>query len=154
MTETESTRFLLDSNLLIYIYDKENTAKQQRALTLVDELLSEGRAALSVQCLSEFYRVVTTKLAPKMVPAEAYERIQYYSQHCEVFDITKEVLLEGSRGAVLYQRSIWDALIWAIAKLNGIPYIITEDARHDHRLDTVHYLNPFTHAFSIEDYLG
>ena len=151
---TGSTRFLIDSKLLIYPYNKENEIKQRKAIDLVGFLIEADRAAVSVQCLSEFYRVVTTRLAERMIPAEAFKRIEHVAEYCEVLDIKKEVLLEGCRGGVLHHISIWDALIWAAAKLNQIPYILTEDSRHDRPLENVRYLNPFTDEFSLQDYLG
>ncbi len=50
--------------------------------------------------------------------------------------------------------SIWDALIWAAAKMNGIPYVLTEDARHGRVLEGVTYVNPFDPEFDLAPLLG
>ena len=56
-------------------------------------------------------------------------------------------MLEGARGAVAHQLSIWDALIWAVAQLNGVRWVLTEDAEHGRVIEGVEYLNPFSPAF-------
>lgn len=39
-------------------------------------------------------------------------------------------MLEGCRGAASHSLSVWDALIWATAMLNQVPYVLTEDMQH------------------------
>ena len=46
--------------------------------------------------------------------------------------------------------SIWDALIWAVASVNHIPYVLTEDADHDRILEGVRFLNPFHPQFDLD----
>jgi predicted nucleic acid-binding protein len=43
--------------------------------------------------------------------------------------------------------SIWDALIWAVARLNGVATIISEDTHG--RIEGVSYLNPFDPQFDL-----
>ncbi len=45
--------------------------------------------------------------------------------------------------------SVWDALIWAAAKLNQVPYVLTEDSEHGRLLEGVCYLNPFAPEFDF-----
>ena len=47
--------------------------------------------------------------------------------------------------------SIWDALIWAVARTNSIPFVLTEDADHNSIVDGVIYLNPFQPQFNMTD---
>lgn len=68
---------------------------------------------------------------------------------CRVFDLTPLVVLEGCRAATQYQRSLWDALIWAAAKLDQASYVLTEDAEHGSSLEGVRFLNPFSPAFDL-----
>jgi predicted nucleic acid-binding protein len=53
--KNDSDAVLVDTNLLIYIYDPRDRRKQERARQVFDRLVASGRAALSVQCLSEFF---------------------------------------------------------------------------------------------------
>lgn len=43
--------------------------------------------------------------------------------------------------------SVWDALVWATAKLTQIRYLLTEDAEHGRSLEGVTYLNHFDPRF-------
>jgi len=39
--------------------------------------------------------------------------------------------------------SYWDAQIWATARLNQIPIVLSEDFAHGRRIEGVRFLNPF-----------
>jgi predicted nucleic acid-binding protein len=45
--------------------------------------------------------------------------------------------------------SYWDALIWAVAKLNQVPYVLTEDQQHGLFLEGVRFANPFVPEFDL-----
>jgi predicted nucleic acid-binding protein len=134
---------LIDTNVLVYAYDPSNRDKQERAIAVLDALVTSQRAVLSVQCLTEFYSVVTKRLAEPLSDAEAVEQTERLARSCRVLDLTSSVVLEGCRGAGQHQMSLWDALIWAIAKLNQVPVVLTEDAPHGRFLEGVSYANPF-----------
>ncbi len=42
-----------------------------------------------------------------------------------------------------HQIAIWDALIWAVARENGISLIYTEDVPGQPEIEGVGYINPF-----------
>lgn len=138
---------LIDTNVLLYPYDPRDPEKQQRAAAVVDQLIEGGRAILSVQCLAEFFSAATNRLPDRMTRAEALTRVRHLRRSCAVFDLTVDAMLEGARGAVAHQLSIWDALIWAVAQLNGVRWVLTEDAEHGRVIEGVEYLNPFSPAF-------
>jgi predicted nucleic acid-binding protein len=145
-----SEAFLLDTNVLVYMYDPRDREKQDRALLLVDRLIQRQRAALSVQCLSEFFSVATQRLPEPLSRAEAAIRVERLSRACRVLDLTPAVVIEGCRGSAQHDLSIWDALIWAVAKLNQVPWVLTEDAEHDRFLEGVRFLNPFSSTFEAQ----
>jgi predicted nucleic acid-binding protein len=145
-----SDAFLLDTNVLVYAYDPRDRTKQERALLVLDRLIQRERAALSGQCLSEFFSVVTQRLPEPLTRTEAITHVERLSRACHVLALTPGVVLEGCRGSERHSQSIWDALIWAVAKLNQVPYVLTEDAEHDRFLEGVRFLNPFSPAFEAE----
>ena len=138
---------LIDTNILIYAYDPRDPGKQRAATSIVEALIVARRAVLSVQCLTEFFNVATNKLPQPLTRPEARLRVEHLAQACRVLDLTPGVALEGCRGAAELGLSIWDALIWAAAKLNQVPYVLTEDAEHGRFLEGVRYMNPFAPAF-------
>jgi predicted nucleic acid-binding protein len=138
---------LVDTNVLVYAADPRDRAKQTTAAELLEGLIATQRAVLSVQCLTEFYSVVTRRLRDPIAPREALGWVEQFAGTCRVLDLTGAVALEGLRACTRYGLSPWDALIWAVAKLNQIPYVLTEDAEHGRVLEGVRYLNPFHSAF-------
>ncbi len=121
---------LVDTNVLIYAYDPRDRDKQQRAILVLDELIESERAVISVQCLSEFFNVATRRLPETLAQEDALVRVQRLTRICRVLDLTPTVVLEGCRGATQHGLSLRDTLIWAVAKLNQVPYVLTEDAPH------------------------
>jgi predicted nucleic acid-binding protein len=140
---------LVDTNVLVYSFDPSDHGKQEQARKVIGLLLKNARAVLSVQCLTEFFRIVRWRLPEPLPPDDAFLEADRFSRACPVYSLTLPVVLEAFQASNKYQMSIWDALIWAVAKLNQIPYILTEDADHGRLLDGVLYLNPFHPDFEI-----
>jgi predicted nucleic acid-binding protein len=138
---------LVDSNILVYAYDPRDRRKQELAVLVIDRLIEAGMAVLSVQCLSEFFNATTRKLPERLSPAEALERVTRLARSCRILDLTPAAVLEGCRAATQYKLSVWDALIWATAKLNQVPYVLTEDLQHGLFLEGVRLQNPFEPNF-------
>lgn len=141
--------FLVDTNLLVYGHDPRDRAKQELAITIVESLIAADLAVLSVQCLSEFFRAATLRLPEPLSPEVARAQVERFVASCRVLDLTPGIVLEGCAGVVRHGMSIWDALIWAVAKLNQVPFVLTEDAPHERFLEGVRFLNPFDPAFDL-----
>jgi len=54
--------FLVDTNVLVYAYDRSEPAKQATAISLLEQLTSAQSGVLSAQVLGEFFVTVTRKL--------------------------------------------------------------------------------------------
>ena len=133
----------------MYAHDPRDRKKQEQAFRVLDSLVSSGRAVLSVQCLTEFFSVTTLRLPEPLEQAVALAQVERLIRSCRVLDVTPAVVLEGCRGSTEYALPIWDALIWAVGKLNQIGYILTEDAEHERFLEGVRFLNPFHPDFDL-----
>ncbi|HMQ31570.1 MAG TPA: PIN domain-containing protein [Chloroflexaceae bacterium] len=148
-----TARVLVDTNVLVYAYDRSEPTKQQRALDVLDQLATSGAGAITTQVLAEFFVTVTRKLALPLPVAEAYTRVENYLRAWTVYDITGLVVLEAVRGVRDYQLSFWDAQIWAAARLNQLPVIVSEDFNVGATLEGVRIVNPFAPAFELADWL-
>ncbi len=144
-----SNAILVDTNVLICAYDPRDRNKQERALLVINNLITSERIVVSVQCLSEFFNVASCRLTESMTRNEALARVERLASVCHVLDLTPAVVLEGCRGSIEHGLSFWDALIWAVAKLNQVPFILTEDAEHGRLLEGVRFLNPFATSFDL-----
>lgn len=141
---------LIDSNILVYAHDSREHIKQQQAVELVDVLTYRGLTILSVQCLTEFFRTVRWKLPEPLTHAEALEQIELFTRTCRVLDLTPDAVVEGCKASVQYGLSFWDSLIWAVARVNSVSQILSEDAEHDRLIGGVRYLNPFHPDFDLQ----
>ncbi|MBI4213128.1 MAG: PIN domain-containing protein [Chloroflexi bacterium] len=146
-TRTDSSAILIDTDLLIYGFDPRDSAKQAHARVLMPRLIASGHAVLSVQCLSEFFTVATTRLPRALSLDEAGLQIIEFARAFRVLDLSLPVVLAACEEASRRSISIWDALIWAAARLNGVPVVLTEDAEDGLFRDGVLYRNPFAPGF-------
>lgn len=146
-------RILVDTNILLYAYDRGETAKQPLALTLLDRLVEHDLGVLTPQVLAEFFVNVTKKLRPPLTIEEAYIRIQNYLLSWEILDITGAIVLEAIRGARTYHMTYWDAQVWASARLNQIPIVFSEDFGDGVMIEGVKFVNPFGSDFNLEAWL-
>lgn len=146
--------FFVDTNILVYIYDRSEPAKQKVAETLYDRLTLSGLGVISTQVLVEFFNATTRRLAQPLPPEAAYRRLENYQRSWNVVNMTPPIVLEAVRGVIDHQLSFWDALIWATAKLNQIPVILSEDFRSGASLEGVRFINPLSDDFDLELWLG
>lgn len=100
---------LIDTNLLVYLFDSRDPTRQRWARQVLVELEALGVGCLSVQMLGEFFNVVTRRLFPPLPLVEAYEQVTLLSQTWNVFDMTPLIVLEAARGIRDHQLSYYDA---------------------------------------------
>lgn len=144
---------LIDTNLLIYLFDQNQPDRQTRAVEILDRLELVGAGRLSVQNLAEFFSVSTRKLSPPLSPAEALRQVNLFTRAWPVFDLTPLIVLEAARGVRDYQISYYDAQIWATARLNQIPTIFSEDFNVGATLEGILFVNPFAPEFVLENWV-
>lgn len=135
-------KVFVDTNILVYCYDRSNPAKQRQAIETVDQIARSRAGAISTQVLGEFYNVVTRKLPKPLSAEDAWERLNHYASAWTVYDLTPQVVLEAVRGVRERALSYWDAQIWAVARLHQIPVVLSEDFQDGSLLEGVRFLNP------------
>jgi len=144
---------LIDTNLLIYLYDLNQPEKQKKAERVLEQLELTRSGRLSVQALAEFFSVATRKLSPSLTSAEALDQITLFVRLWPVFDLTPMIVIEAGRGARDHNLSYYDAQVWATARLNQVPVIFSEDFRDGSILEGVRFVNPFSSKFLLEKWL-
>ena len=53
------------------------------------------------------------------------------------------------RGVSQHKWSYWDSLVWATAKVNGVPTVMSEDFSDGALVEGVRFLNPFAATFDL-----
>lgn len=139
-------KYLADTNLLVYAYDRSEPEKQPIALNVLDALARNGSGVLSAQVLAEFYSVVTRKIASPLTAQEGYKSVGNYLSSWTVLDVTGPVVLEAVRGVRDHQLSFWDAMVWATAKMNQIPVVLSEDFSDRSVIEGVRFINPLVNS--------
>ena len=135
-----SARTFLDTNVVVYAFDRSDPEKRRRALEILGS--AAGRCVLSTQVLQEFYAVVTRKLE-KPLPEDAAEKAvrSLSSLHVAVLDSSSVLsAIETSREAGI---SIWDALIVQAASESGCTNLLSEDLQGGMDFGGVVVENPF-----------
>ncbi|HLF88349.1 MAG TPA: PIN domain-containing protein [Anaerolineales bacterium] len=144
-------RFLVDTNVLVYAYDRSEPEKQIRALEVLDRLAETQRGVITAQVMAEFFVVVTRKIPAPLSPAQAMERLQNYWLSWQVLDLTPMIVLEAARGVRDHRFSYWDAQIWAAARLNQIPVVMSEDFNSGSTREGVSFVNSFEEGFEFDE---
>jgi predicted nucleic acid-binding protein len=144
---------MVDTNILLYAYDRGEPVKQPLAFALLDRLAANDLGVLTPQILGEFFVNATKKLQPPLTVEEAYNRINNYLLSWEVLDITGAIVLEAVRGVRTFRMAYWDAQIWASARLNQIPIVLSEDFGEGVMIEGVRFVNPFGSDFNLEPWL-
>ncbi len=141
-------KVLLDTNILIYAYDQNTPSKQHRAIEVLNRVRDARAGFISAQVLSEFYNVSTRKLKPPLTSTQAVAQLQILAMQWPVLPITGSIVLTAARGAQVYQLHFWDAQIWAIARLHGIPLIFSEDFNSGAVIEGVRFVNPLVDSIA------
>ena len=137
-----SGRSFLDTNVLVYAYDRHDPSKQAKAQKLLDEGLRDGSALVSGQVLGEFFVTVTRKIAVPMTADEAAEAVRLISV-LPVIGVDLRLVNAGIDAHRRWGVSYWDGLILAAAERGGSGRVLLEDLNAGQRYGTVVVENPF-----------
>ena len=148
-------QYLLDTNVLVYSIDGRDPDKQDRALDVLARVGRPGptgpSATLPAQALAEFSRVTLFRLKPPVPPDRVYHQIGLYERTFPVVPLTPAVVLEAVRGVRDHQFPYYDAQIWAAAKLNQVPIVLSEDFASGSTVEGVTFVDPFDPAFDANE---
>lgn len=143
--------FLVDTNVLVYAVDPEHESKRKRAEDVLAFIGSAGRGVLSAQVLAEFANVVFRRAGSKAVMEEAGRQVEAYDHAFVVLPLTRAIVLEAARGVRMHRFSYYDAQIWAAARLNQIPIVLSEDFNSGATIEGVTFIDPFSSDFEIDE---
>ncbi len=138
-----SDKFFLDTNLIIYTFDKHAHEKCAIAQTLLLQALNTQQGCISWQVIQEFINVARHKFSSPLS-----------AQDCECY--LKEVLepiCEVYPDPSLYQKALaihhrwqyrfFDALIISAALKAQCHTLYSEDLQHGQRIESMRVINPF-----------
>ena len=135
-------KFFLDTNIIVYAYDKTEPEKESLAQNLLEEGLRDENMVISAQVLGEFFNVVTRHIPEPYTATEAGEIVQTLS----VIQIVEVALADVFRAIDIYKKyqiSYWDSLILSTAEQAGCQIVYSEDFSHQQVYNNVTVHNPF-----------
>jgi predicted nucleic acid-binding protein len=147
------TAILTDTNVLVYAHDRGKHEKQGQAIETLAALQATGAGRLSVLCLAAFFSATTRGQQPKLSVEQASKQIENLSHAFSVCELTAMIVLEAARGVREHSLPYFDAQIWATARLNQVPIILSEDFASGTALEGVRFVNPFAPDFVLENWI-
>ena len=136
-----NAKVFLDSNILIYAVDECNSQKQNKARSLINDLVEQKTAHISTQTLQEFFNVVTKKLScPK---EKAQEFVRNYAKAFPVHQNSVSDIIHAIDISMKTGFSFWDSLILSAAVSSGCDTLYSEDLNDGQIVEGVTIKNPF-----------
>jgi predicted nucleic acid-binding protein len=132
----------LDSNVLVYAFDKRDPKKQRRARDLVENGLL-GHAVVSTQVLAEFAATLIHKFVPP-VPMNEVLAILDVLFPFKIVRIDASTVRRAVETRVTYGVHLYDGMIIAAAESAGCSRIWSEDLNSGQQYFGVSVQNPFT----------
>ena len=137
-----SDRVLLDTNILVYAYDKHEPEKQIKAQDILKTAIKEDSAILSAQILVEFFVVVTRRIKEPLSINDA-EKIIDILTVLQVAEIDRSLVKMAIGTQRDYGISYWDSLVVATAEREGCKKVLSEDLNDGQIYNGVLIENPF-----------
>jgi predicted nucleic acid-binding protein len=135
-------RVFLDTNVLVYLFDADDPAKQRRVQALLSDRELRAQLILSTQVLQEFYVSVTRKLGTPLDPEAAFQAVQDLAAF-PVVQIDPPLILLAIQRSRKAKVSFWDALILEAALAAGATFLYSEDFQDGAVFGGLRIANPF-----------
>ena len=136
---------LLDTNVLVYLYDSRFPRKQEIAREVIRSAIESGQARIPHQAVVEFV-AATTRGAPDDRILDFPDALREAEEFLVLFPIlypTDVVVRTALRGAAAYGMSWFDAHMWAYAEVYGLSEVLSEDFQDGRLYGSVMVRNPF-----------
>lgn len=135
-------RVFLDTNIIVYAYDKDAGKKHEVARELLFGLWNSEGGILSSQILQEFCVTVTRKIELPL-PVETTREIVEDFLSWDVVANDGDTILQAIKIQIKEKISFWDALVVAAAQKGGADILLTEDLSDGRRFGNLTVRNPF-----------
>lgn len=135
-------RVFLDTNVLVYAYDKQEPDKRAKAQSILTQAIRNETGCLSAQVLGEFFTVVTRKIKRPLSAEDAEEIIERLGI-LPVQEIDLSLVKRAIDTHKRYGISYWDSLILSAAEKAGCTQVHSEDLKDGEDYNGVRVVNPF-----------
>ncbi|HEY1220262.1 MAG: PIN domain-containing protein [Bryobacteraceae bacterium] len=141
MSDERALAFV-DTNVLVYAFDKSGSPKKQAAQRLMNELMDEDLLRLSTQVLQELFVTLTRKVSQRCSIGEALAVLEDLAAWPPM--VVDYPAIRAAVGlADQAKLSFWDALVVVAAARTGAAVLYTEDMNDGQEILGVRIRNPF-----------
>lgn len=131
----------VDTNILIYAYDRSAGVKRERAREIVAQLWDSGNGVISTQVLQELCINLRRKASPPLSVEETRTLIRDYLDW-EIVVNSAESVLGALELEAKYKISFWDALVLQAAEEAGAAIVYSEDLSSGQNYGPIRVVNP------------
>jgi len=135
-------RVFVDTNVIVYAYDKDAGKKHRIAADIMKDLWRSGLGTISTQILQEFFVTLTKKISAPMDISVVRETIRRLSKW-DVAIIDVDTIIRATELQERYNYSFWDSLVVAAAIASGVRTIFSEDLSDGQTIEGLTIKNPF-----------
>src|SRR5258706_14616468 len=143
---------LIDTNVVVYAYDRGEPVKQKQAIKVLERLQDTQTGRLSTQVLAEFFSATTRGQHPILTVSKAIAEVASLAAGWPILLVTPAIIQAAAQGVHNHQLSYYDAQLWATALLNQAPVIFSEDFASGSSIEGVRLINPFAPQFKPQDW--
>jgi predicted nucleic acid-binding protein len=138
-----NARFFLDTNVLVYSFDRASPEKAARATLLVQAAVTTRQGIISYQVAQEFLNVALRRFVQPMTAAEAEQYLSTVLRPLMAVPSSPALYSEALRLTERYRLAWYHSLILAGAILGQCGTLYSEDFQHGQRFGSVQVENPF-----------
>jgi len=136
-------RDFLDTNVLVYSFDRKHPAKRDRAREIIARALRDGSAIISYQVVQEFLNVALHKFISPFNVEDCRDYLTGVLEPlCQVYPDTslyrKALDVHSTTGF-----SFYDSLIIVGAMRGQCSHLLTEDMQEGREIEGITIINPF-----------
>ena len=138
----EKVLSFVDTNVLVYAFDKSSSPKKLVAQRLMNELMADDLLRLSTQVLQELFVTLTRKVHQPCSSEEALTVLEDLAAW-PLMVVDYSAIRAAVGLADQAKVSFWDALIVVAAARTGAAVLYTEDLNGGQEILGVRIVNPF-----------
>ncbi|MGA2887526.1 MAG: PIN domain-containing protein [Terracidiphilus sp.] len=138
-----SGRFFIDTNIFVYSFDQNATAKSPRAAQIIREALTMQKGVISYQVVQEFFNVALRRFSQPMKAAECEQYLSTVFRPLLAVHSSQALYAEALRLHAQSGLSWYDSLIVSAALQGRCDLLYTEDLQHGQRFGSLQVINPF-----------
>lgn len=138
-----SDRYFLDTNIIIYSFDRRDPAKQIIAQNLIESGMKKNDTIVSYQVIQEFINVAIRKFTVPMSHGDCKLFIDnVLNQFWDVY-ASRQLVNNALDISERWQYSFYDALIIASALEASCTVLYSEDLQHGQKIYSLQIVDPF-----------